>query len=208
MNLGVLENHPIVPVLVIDDADCAMALAEALCAGGIRCAEVTLRTSAALDAVASMRQIAGFSVGVGTVLTASDIDRAADVGAEFVVSPGWDDRVVDRGREKGLTVLPGVATASEVMCAMRAGFDVVKFFPADALGGLPTIHSLAGPFPGVGFVPSGGVSNENCAAYLAHPNVPAVSGSWMAPRGLIASGDFQEVQRLSAGAVKAAGAPL
>src|SRR6187431_3525608 len=116
MNLGVLENHPIVPVVVIDDADWAMALAEALCAGGIRCAEVTLRTSAALDAVASMRQIADFSVGVGTVLTANDVDRAADVGAEFVVSPGWDDRVVDRAREKGLTVLPGVATASEVMC--------------------------------------------------------------------------------------------
>ena len=155
-----------------------------------------------------MRQITDFSVGVGTVLTTDDVDRAADVGAEFVVSPGWDDGVVDRAREIGLGILPGVATASEIMRATRARIDVVKFFPADALGGLPTIHSLAGPFPGVGFVPSGGVSNENCAAYLAHPNVPAVSGSWMAPRALIASGDFQEIQRLSAAAVTAAGAPL
>ena len=206
MTPAFLEGHPIVPVLVIDDAECATALAEALCAGGIRCAEVTLRTSAALDAVHAMRQITDFVVGMGTVLTADDVDRAADVGAEFVVSPGWDDGVVDRAREIGLGILPGVATASEIMRATRAGIDVVKFFPADVLGGLRAIASLAGPFPGVGFVPSGGVSNQNCAQYLAHRNVPAVSGSWMAPRSLIASGDFPEIRRLSAEAVDAAGA--
>lgn len=191
-------QHRIIPVIVIDDASRARELAEALARGGIHCAEVTLRTPAGLEALSIMAQVPGFAAGVGTVRSLSDLELARSAGATFVVSPGLDEAIVTSAQQSGLTVLPGVATATEVQHALRLGLRVVKYFPADQLGGLDGIRALRGPFPEVGFVPSGGVTAATAAAYLADPAVPAVSGSWMAPRALIEAGDFEAIERLSA----------
>jgi 2-dehydro-3-deoxyphosphogluconate aldolase/(4S)-4-hydroxy-2-oxoglutarate aldolase len=198
----------VIPVVVMDDASRAPNLAAALRRGGIGCAEVTLRTDAALDAIRVLADGADdLVVGAGTVLSVGDADAAARAGARFVVSPGFDPAIVDRARELGLDVLPGVATASEVQHARRHGVHTVKFFPADRLGGLATISALAAPFGDMGFVPSGGVSPRNVREYLAHPAVPAVSGSWMVDRSLITQGDFAAIERLSGEAVALARTP-
>jgi 2-dehydro-3-deoxyphosphogluconate aldolase / (4S)-4-hydroxy-2-oxoglutarate aldolase len=188
----------VIPVIVIDDASHAHDLALALARGGIHCAEITLRTPAGVEALSIMAQVPGFAAGVGTVRTLGDLEAARAAGATFVVSPGLDESIVTEAQRRGLTVLPGVATATEVQHAMRLGLHVVKYFPADQLGGLDGIRALRGPFPEMGFVPSGGVTLGSAAEYLADPGVPAVSGSWMAPRALINAGDFDEIERLSA----------
>ena len=195
---ALLADHPIVPVIVIEDAGAATELAGAHADGGIRCAEITLRTRGARDAIAAIADIPGFTVGAGTVLTVDDLERVVELGARFIVSPGFDDALVDRAAELGVGILPGAATATEVQRAVGRGVEVVKFFPAGQLGGLRTIDALAAPFAGIGFVPSGGVTVDNAAEYLAHPSVPAISGSWMAGRELIAARDFDEIRRRSA----------
>ncbi|MFS0733913.1 bifunctional 4-hydroxy-2-oxoglutarate aldolase/2-dehydro-3-deoxy-phosphogluconate aldolase [Microbacterium sp. 1P10UB] len=200
-----LRPHPIIPVVVADRSDIGADLAQALDAGGIACAEITLRTPHALELLTAMSTGAphGFAIGAGTVLDEEQVDRAADAGATFIVSPGYDQAVVDRARARGLAVLPGVATASEVQRARRDGLDAVKLFPADRLGGLAMIEALAAVFPDVGFVPSGGVGPDNAAAYLAHPAVPAVSGSWLAPRRELDAGDLSGVTERSRAALRA-----
>jgi 2-dehydro-3-deoxyphosphogluconate aldolase/(4S)-4-hydroxy-2-oxoglutarate aldolase len=198
-------GHPIVPVVVIDDAGHTPDLVAALVTGGIHCAEITLRTPAGLAAIAAAAGVDGFRVGAGTVLSIGDLEKTVDAGARFIVSPGFDDELVARALELGVDVLPGTATATEVQRAMKAGVGTVKFFPADRLGGLATIAALAAPFPHMSFIPSGGVAAANAAEYLAHPAVPAVSGSWMAGRELIAAGDFAAIERLSREAVSAIG---
>ena len=199
---GELERIRIVPVIVIDDAGAAPELAAALSAGGIGCAEITLRTASGVEAIRAVAAAhPGFAVGAGTVLTVDDVDRVADAGARFAVSPGLDEAVVDRARECGLAALPGIATATELQRAVAAGLERVKFFPAEPLGGLAAIEALSGPFPGVRFLPSGGVSAANASTYLASPAVFAVSGSWMAPRELTASADWDEISQRSAAAV-------
>jgi 2-dehydro-3-deoxyphosphogluconate aldolase/(4S)-4-hydroxy-2-oxoglutarate aldolase len=200
-----LARIRIVPVVVIDDAARATELAAALMAGGIPCAEITLRTEAGAAAMAAAASVPGFTVGAGTVLTPDDVDRSADRGAEFIVSPGFDEQVVERALARGLGVLPGIATATELQRARRAGLEAVKFFPADRLGGLDTIAALAAPFPTMRFVPSGGVGPHNAADYLEHPAVLAVSGSWMVPRSEIAAGAFDAIERLTAQAVAVVG---
>jgi 2-dehydro-3-deoxyphosphogluconate aldolase / (4S)-4-hydroxy-2-oxoglutarate aldolase len=195
--LGVFAGHAIVPVVVIDDASFAVDAAAALRAGGIGCVEVTLRTAAGLDAIEAIAGEGASVVGAGTVLTPDDVDRASDVGAQFIVTPGFARDVVDRALELGLGVLPGVATATEVQSAVRGGLTAVKLFPADRLGGIAMIGALVGPFPTMGFVPSGGVSAANLSEYLSHPNVPAVSGSWMVGRELLRARDTAEIERLS-----------
>jgi len=187
----------IIPVIVIDDAGVAPDLAAALTAGGIGCAEITLRTPAGLQALASVNEVPGFLAGAGTVITVDQVDRCVDAGAQFLVSPGFDDDVVARAQHHDVAILPGVATATEIQRALRAGIDVLKFFPADRLGGLDTIAALAAPFTGVRFVPSGGVNASNAADYLRHPAIFAVSGSWMATRTAIAARDFDSVVELS-----------
>jgi 2-dehydro-3-deoxyphosphogluconate aldolase/(4S)-4-hydroxy-2-oxoglutarate aldolase len=204
-SLGAATGHRIVPALTIDDADTAEALARALAAGGISCAEVTLRTPAAFGAIAAMSRVPDFIVGVGTVLTPDQLDAAIEAGARFAVSPGFDDDVVDAALRRGIGVLPGVATATDLTRAVRRGIGVVKFFPADRLGGLATIRALAAPFVGMGFVPSGGVTTDLAVEYLADPAVVAVSGSWMAPRALIGAGDFDAIAQLSLAATRAIG---
>lgn len=190
---------PIVPVVVIDDETRAGDVALALAEGGIHCAEVTLRTDAGLGAIAAIADlgIPGFVVGAGTVLNRDDLERSLGAGAQFIVSPGFDDEVVSRALDAGVAVLPGVATATEVQRAINAGVDTVKLFPADRLGGLPTIVALAAPFRHTRFVPSGGVTADNALEYLGHPAVPAVSGSWMVTRQMIARGDFTGISRVS-----------
>jgi 2-dehydro-3-deoxyphosphogluconate aldolase/(4S)-4-hydroxy-2-oxoglutarate aldolase len=195
--LRLLAANPIVPVVTIDDAGTVPDLVAALVAGGIRCAEITLRTRAGVASIAAAATIPGFTVGAGTVLTPEDLWRTVDAGARFIVSPGFDDEIVRRAGELGVAVLPGVATATDVQRAVRAHLDVVKFFPADRLGGLATIAALAAPFTGMQFVPSGGVSPANAAEYLRHPHVAAISGSWMATPELIRAADFDEISRLS-----------
>lgn len=192
-----VSAHRIIPVLVIDDPGRARDLAHALAAGGITCAEVTLRTPAALEALRLMTAVPNFLAGVGTVRTVAELEAARAAGAAFAVSPGLDEQIVSAATKHGMPVLPGVATASEVQLALRLGLRVVKFFPADRLGGLDTIRALRGPFPEVGFVPSGGVTASSAIEYLADPGVPAVSGSWMATRDLISAGDFATIERLS-----------
>jgi 2-dehydro-3-deoxyphosphogluconate aldolase/(4S)-4-hydroxy-2-oxoglutarate aldolase len=187
----------IIPVVTIDDADRAPEVAAALLAGGIATAEITLRTPAGLDAIRAVANVPGFLVGAGTVLTVEQVDQCVDAGAQYLVTPGFDDDVVTRAQHHGIPILPGVATATEIQHTLRAGIDVVKFFPADRLGGLDTITALAAPFPGLRFVPSGGVTPANAVAYLAHPAIFAISGSWMVPRDTIAAGDYDTITRLS-----------
>lgn len=197
---GVLDGHLIVPVVVLDDSGFAPDVASALAAGGVECFEITLRTPAALDAIAAVAHGASL-VGAGTVLTAEDVDRVVDAGARFIVTPGFDRAVVDRALERGIDILPGVATATEVQYALAAGLSAVKLFPAHLLGGIDAVGALSGPFPHIAFVPSGGVSAKNIGAYLAHPNVPAVSGSWMAGADLLRARDVAGIERLSREAV-------
>lgn len=196
---GVLDRLAvarIVPVIVLDDAADAGPLADALLAGGIDCAEITLRTPAGLAAVHALAHRDDILVGAGTVLSAAQTDEAVAAGARFLVSPGLGLDVVQRAQQLGVTVLPGVATATELQAAAAAGLGTVKFFPAGALGGLGMLDALAGPFPGMRFMPSGGVTAGNAADYLAHPSVFAVGGSWMVPRGLIGAGRFAEITAL------------
>ena len=187
----------IVPVVTIDDADRAPDVAAALVAGGIGCAEITLRTPQGLEAIRRAASISDIVVGAGTVLTVEQVDRCVDAGAQFLVSPGFDDEVVERAQFHGVAILPGVATATEIQRALRSGIDVVKFFPADRLGGLDTIAALAAPLADVRFVPSGGVNPSNAAAYLQHPAIFAISGSWMVSRDAIAAGDYDAISELS-----------
>lgn len=187
----------ILPVVVIDDAGKAPDLAAALLEGGVGCAEITLRTPDGLRALGAAAAVDGFLVGAGTVLDADQVAACADAGAQFIVSPGFDEAVVGAAVERGLAVLPGVATATEIQRARRAGFNVVKFFPADRLGGLGTIAALSAPFAETRFVPSGGVNAQNAPEYLEHPAIHSVSGSWMASRQLIADADFEAIARLS-----------
>ncbi len=197
----------IVPVIVLDDAADAGPLADALLAGGIDCAEITLRTPAGLAAVQALAHRDDILVGAGTVLTAAQTDEAVAAGARFVVSPGLGLDVVHRAQRLGVTVLPGVATATELQAAAAAGLGAVKFFPAGALGGLGMLNALAGPFPGMRFMPSGGVTAENASDYLAHPSVFAVGGSWMVPRALIGAGRFAEITALCRRTVDALAVP-
>lgn len=200
-----LNGSRIVPVVVLDDASFAPDLADALTAGGIPCAEITLRTPAALDAIRAVAGRPDFAVGAGTVLTVAQVDAAVDAGATYLVSPGFDDAVAQRAAQRGVPLVPGIATATEIQRAIAAGLDHLKVFPAAAVGGTAALRAFAGPFPGVRFLPSGGVSAANAAEYLALPSVFAVSGSWMVPAAALAARDAETVRALSAEATAAIG---
>lgn len=198
----VLDGARIVPVLTVADPATAAPLADALTTGGARCAEVTFRTSGAEQVLKAMAAHGGLTVGAGTILTPEQAERAVAAGARFIVSPGLDDDVLATCRELGVPVLPGIATATELMRALRAGIDTVKLFPAEAIGGLRTLRALAAPFPGVRFVPTGGIGADLLAGYLAEPSVLAVGGSWMAAPTHLEHGDYAEISRLTADAVQ------
>ena len=194
----------LVPVVVLADAQRAEGLADALVAGGLHVAEVTFRTPAAAEAIRRMAENPDLVVGAGTVVRADQVDQAADAGARFVVSPGLSRPVVARCRERGIDVLPGVVTPSEIIAALDLGIDTVKFFPAAQYGGVATLTALAAPFPDVRFVPTGGISPADLTDYLSLPTVPAVGGSWMVRPDLVDAGDFATVTELTAQAVRVA----
>jgi len=201
--LEALAADRVLPVVVLSDAGQAAPLGEALLAGGLRGAEITFRTDAAEAAIRALSGKTDLLVGAGTVLSADQVDRAVDAGARFVVTPGFGPAVVKRCQERGVPVFPGVATATEIQMALDAGLDVVKFFPAEQLGGAPMVKALAAPFRSVRFIPTGGVTTANLPAYLSLPAVLAVGGTWMVAPDLLAAGDWDEVTRRAAAAVKA-----
>lgn len=191
----------VIPVLVIDDAADAVPLARALVEGGLACLEVTLRTEAALSSIAAIaRALPEAVVGAGTLRNADDARKARDAGAVFGVSPGYSTTLGNACDALALPLLPGVATASEVMAALSDGYEVMKFFPAEAAGGIAMLNALSGPFPEVAFCPTGGVDAANAPAYLARSNVLCVGGSWVAPRASVAAGDWQRIGELAAAA--------
>jgi 2-dehydro-3-deoxyphosphogluconate aldolase / (4S)-4-hydroxy-2-oxoglutarate aldolase len=194
-----LGGTRIIPVVTVPDARVAGDLGKALLAGGVRTIEVTLRTPAAIEAIAALAG-SELLVGAGTVLTPSQADEALAAGARYVLSPGFSAAVVRRCQEAGVPVIPGIATATELQAALEAEVTTVKFFPAEQLGGPAAIRALAGPFPHVKFVPTGGVSLTNLAAYLAEPAVLAAGASWLAAPDLLANGDFAEITRRAAAA--------
>jgi 2-dehydro-3-deoxyphosphogluconate aldolase/(4S)-4-hydroxy-2-oxoglutarate aldolase len=198
---SVLERERILPVVVLDDAALAVPLAAALRAGGLSTIEVTLRTPAAKAAITALAAEGEMVVGAGTVLTRDQAAMAIDAGARFIVSPGVSAAVVKYCHEVGVPVFPGVATPTEIQTALELGCSVVKFFPADINGGLPAVKALSAPFGDVKFIPTGGVSADSLASYLAHPAVLAVGGSWIVARPLIAASDWSAITDLVVGAV-------
>jgi 2-dehydro-3-deoxyphosphogluconate aldolase / (4S)-4-hydroxy-2-oxoglutarate aldolase len=200
--LSCWETERILPVVVTDRPADAEPLADALLAGGLSCAEVTLRTPAAIEVIRALARHRGLVVGAGTVLDPHQAIAAIEAGARFVVSPGLDLDVLRICRARGVLALPGVATASEIQAAHRAGSDVLKFFPAEAMGGVGTIGALASPFGRARFVPTGGVTGENAAGYLAQRAVLAVGGSWMVAAALLRGGDWDEVAARAAAAAE------
>ena len=198
----ILGQHRVVPVLTVAGAEPGRRLGAALLRGGLPVAEVTLRVDGALDALAAMASTEGLLVGAGTVTTPAQVDAVVEAGAGFVVSPGLSDEVVHRCRDHAIAVLPGVATASEIMQALGRGISTVKLFPANLLGGPAGVRALAAPFPALRFVPTGGVGPDQLPEYLSHPAVLAVGGSWMAPADLVAAGRWDEIEIRVAQAVE------
>ncbi|WP_299302769.1 bifunctional 4-hydroxy-2-oxoglutarate aldolase/2-dehydro-3-deoxy-phosphogluconate aldolase [uncultured Litoreibacter sp.] len=195
--LKICQLAPIVPVLVVDDAKDAGPLAKALVAGGLPALEVTLRTPAALEAIAEMAKVQGGVVGAGTLLTPQDVVNAKEAGATFGVSPGATDMLLDACEDADLPLLPGAATASEAMRLLERGYSVLKFFPAEASGGAPALKGIGAPIPQISFCPTGGVSMKNANDYLSLPNVVCAGGSWVAPKNLVTAGDWGGIETLA-----------
>ncbi|GAB2599831.1 bifunctional 4-hydroxy-2-oxoglutarate aldolase/2-dehydro-3-deoxy-phosphogluconate aldolase [Streptomyces capparidis] len=196
---SVLGLARVLPVVVIEDAGEAVPLARALVAGGLPAVEVTLRTPVALDAVrAVVAEVPGAVVGVGTVVAPEQVEAAVGAGASFLVSPGWTERLLSAMRESGLPFLPGVSTASEVLALLERGVEEMKFFPAEAAGGVPYLRSLASPLPRARFCPTGGIGPRQAPGYLALPNVGCVGGTWMVPADAVAARDWARVRELAA----------
>lgn len=188
---------PVVPVLVIDDLAHARPLAEALVAGGLPALEVTLRTPVALEAIRIMAAVPGGVVGAGTLLSPADVKAAKAAGARFGVTPGTTERLAAACEDEGLPLLPGAATATEVIQLLERGYTVQKFFPAETSGGAPALKALGAPIPQVKFCPTGGVSPRNVGDYLSLANVICVGGSWVAPKDLMAKGDWAGITALA-----------
>jgi 2-dehydro-3-deoxyphosphogluconate aldolase/(4S)-4-hydroxy-2-oxoglutarate aldolase len=188
---------PVVPVLVVADVSAGFELGRALVAGGLPVLEVTLRTDGALDVIAEMAKVKGGVVGAGTLLTPEDVRNAIAAGAQFGVSPGATDILIDACEAEGLPLLAGAATATEAMRLLERGYTVQKFFPAEASGGVKVLGSLASPLPQITFCPTGGVSVRNANDYLALKNVRCVGGSWVAPKDLVTARDWDAVEALA-----------
>jgi 2-dehydro-3-deoxyphosphogluconate aldolase / (4S)-4-hydroxy-2-oxoglutarate aldolase len=193
----------VIPVAAFAELDTVLPVAEALQAGGLPVVEVTFRTPVAAAAVRALAADGRMLVGAGTIVRPDQVDLALDAGAQFIVSPGFSSQVVERCQAVGVPVLPGVATATDVMAALDHGIDLVKLFPAEP-GGLDLLRALRGPFPDVRFVPTGGVNSGNAAEYLSFSSVAAIGGSWMVAPELVAARDVEAITRLTAEAVRIA----
>ena len=175
-----LERSRVVPVVTIDDADQAVPIAHALLSGGIEAIEITLRTDAAYDAIRKVKaEVPEIALGIGTVIHVNQMDFCIEVRPDFIVTPGTTQELYEEIAPTGLTLIPGVATPTDAIEAMRRGFDLVKFFPAEAAGGVPMLKGIGGPIPNLRFMPTGGISTKNAPDYLALPNVVCVGGSWV-----------------------------
>ncbi len=193
-----LGSIGIVPVVALDDAKDAKPLGEALMEGGLPCAEITFRTAAAEESIRKMsRAFPEMTVGAGTVLSTDQVDRAVAAGAQFIVSPGTNPEVVRYCVKRGIPITPGIVTPSEIELALSCGVDIVKFFPAEAAGGLAMIKAMAAPYVNVRFMPTGGISPANVRDYLKYDRIFACGGTWMVKKELINEGRFDEVKRLS-----------
>jgi len=197
-----MGGHQLVPVIVMDCSDNGKPLAEALIAGGLPVAEVTMRTPAALGAMKEIGAYDEILLGAGTVLTADQVDMAVDVGAKYIICPGMHESVIERCLELDVLVIPGVITPSDIAKAMSYGLELVKFFPAESFGGAKTLKAMAAPYGDMRFVPTGGINAGNVMDYLSMPSVVACGGSWMVERGLIQDGNFEEIKTRVAGAVQ------
>lgn len=200
-------NHPIfdqfykigiIPVLEIDSDEHARPLAKALLTGGLPIAEVTLRTEAALDSIrVIVREVAEVTVGAGTVIDRAQAQAACEAGAQFLVCPGMIEEVVLWAQENQVPILAGAVTPTEMIRGINLGLNILKFFPAETMGGLSAIQAMSDPFPQLRFIPTGGIRLENAAQYLQHEKIHAVGGSWMAKRQMIAEGRFEEISRMA-----------
>lgn len=194
----IVSAAPVIPVVVIDDATQAAAMAHALVAGGLPVIEVTLRTPAAVAAIAAIKAaVPGAILGAGTVIDPAQIDVVMEAGAVFAVSPGATDVLLTACAQKGLPILPGAATASETMKLLEGGYRFQKCFPAEPAGGVPYLKSLSSPLPDAQFCPTGGVTPQSAPDYLALPNVVCVGGSWVAPKAAMAAGDWEQIEALA-----------
>ena len=194
-----IQKTGIIPVVVLNDVKDAEPLAKALIEGGLPCAEVTFRTDAAEESIRIMKEkFPEMLLGAGTVLTTEQVDRAVAAGAEFIVSPGLNPRIVKYCVEKNIPITPGCANASDIEQALENGLEVVKFFPAEPAGGLKMIKALAAPYVGVKFMPTGGISASNVRDYLAYDRIIACGGSWMVSGDLVKAGEFDKIKELTA----------
>ena len=192
-----LKELRLLPLVTLDDAADAEPVARALMEGGLPVAEVTFRTGAAVETISRMSKIDGMLVGAGTVLTVAQAEEAVLANAAFAVSPGSDAAVIGHFQKRGVPIYPGTATPTDIQAALSLGLSVVKFFPAEAYGGVKTLKALGGPFRNVRFIPTGGISPSNMKDYLALDSVVAVGGSWIAPPELVRARKFDEITRLA-----------
>ena len=196
----ILADGPVIPVIVIEDVAHAVPLAKALVAGGVRVLEVTLRTDAGLESIRRMiAEVPDAIVGAGTVLNGAQLDEVAKLGAAFAVSPGATASLLDAAKGSPVTLLPGTATASEMMVMLERGYGYMKLFPAEAAGGVELLSSLSSPLPAAKFCPTGGIDPEKAQRYLALPNVVCVGGSWLVPRDAVRQGDWARITELARG---------
>ena len=203
--MDILGAGPVIPVMVIEDADLAVPLARALLAGGVRVLEITLRSDAAVEAIRRISgEVEGALVGAGTVLSEQDLAAVTAAGAVFAISPGLTPTLLEVAAAGPIPLIPGISTVSELMTGMEKGYRHFKFFPAAAAGGTAMLRAIAGPFPDLVFCPTGGVSAANYRDYLALANVACVGGSWLAPKQLVRDRDWPAITRLAAAAVAGA----
>ncbi len=201
----IMNSSPIVPVMVINNVEHAVPLAKALVKGGITVLEITLRTEAALESITRIKaEVPDAIVGAGTIINIETLNKAIAAGAEFIVSPGTTDKMIDAALATGVPLLPGVANPSEAMRLLEKGITEMKFFPAEAAGGIPMLKSIGAPIPQITFCPTGGVNQKNVKDYYNLPNVACVGGSWMCAANLVDSENWDEITRLSVEAIELA----
>jgi 2-dehydro-3-deoxyphosphogluconate aldolase/(4S)-4-hydroxy-2-oxoglutarate aldolase len=201
MTQSLLNRVPVIPVVVVEDVDHAVPIARALVAGGLPVIELTLRTPVALDAIERIAgEVPEIFLGAGTIVEPGQAKQAASAGAQFLVSPGSTPTLLQAMTDSGLPHLPGVATVSEILTALEAGYSELKFFPAEAAGGASYLKSVSSPIPAARFCPTGGISTTNAHQYLALPNVGCVGGSWITPSDVVASGNWARITELAAAA--------
>jgi 2-dehydro-3-deoxyphosphogluconate aldolase/(4S)-4-hydroxy-2-oxoglutarate aldolase len=201
----IMTISPIVPVMVINNVEHAVPLAKALVKGGLKVLEITLRTPAALESIRRIKaEVPDAIVGAGTIINIETLNQAIEAGAQFIVSPGTTDKLIDAALATGVPLLPGIANPSDAMRLLEKGITAMKFFPAEAAGGIPMLKSIGAPIPQITFCPTGGVSQKNVKAYYDLPNVACVGGSWMCAANLVDAENWDEITRLSAEAIQLA----